>query len=140
MSTPYSCSRPYPRSSLLVRAILELLSGLSCTVYPTQDALYKQLANIRILHRESALRSAHKTDEPIANVLRKAPVLSSTMDEQYTASTLTEVARLEQSLVHQNTASVLRSLASHRGGKGTALKTVLWSRPGWLSGAWLQRT
>ena len=61
--------------------VTQLLSGLSSTVYPTRDALYKQLGNLCILHRESALRAANKTDEPILDVLRKALVLSSTMDE-----------------------------------------------------------
>ena len=54
--------------------VTQLLSGLSSTVYPTRDALYKQLGNLRILRKESALRATTKTDEPIADVLRKAPV------------------------------------------------------------------
>ena len=31
--------------------VSQLLSGLACTAYPTRDALYKQLGNLRILHR-----------------------------------------------------------------------------------------
>ena len=53
-----------------------------------RDALYKQLGNLRILRKELALRAANKTDEPILDVLRKAPILSSTKDEQYSAATL----------------------------------------------------
>ena len=62
--------------------------------------------------------AANKTDEPILNVLRKATILSSTTDEQYSAATLAKVSSLEQSLAHQNTASALRNLAFHQGGKG----------------------
>ena len=50
--------------------VTRLLLGLACTVYPTRDALYKQLGNLRILRREAALRAANKTDEPILDVLR----------------------------------------------------------------------
>ena len=40
--------------------VTQLLSGLNCIVYPTRDALYKQLlvGNLRILCRESALHAA----------------------------------------------------------------------------------
>ena len=65
--------------------VTRLLSGLACTAYPTRDALYKQLGNLRILRRESALRAEYKTDEPILNFLTKAPILSSSTDEQYSA-------------------------------------------------------
>ena len=105
--------------------VTQLLSGLACTAYPMRDVLYKQLGNLRILRRESA----NKSDEPILDVLRKAPILSSNTDEQYSAAMLKKVSSLEQSLVHQNTASALRTLASHGRGDGdgpAALKTVLW--------------
>ena len=98
--------------------VTQLFSGLACTAYPIRDALYKQLGNLRILRRVSALRGANKTDEPILNILRKALILSSSTDEQYSAATLAKVSSLEQSLTHQNTASALRTLASHRGGRG----------------------
>ena len=97
--------------------VTQLLSGLACTVYPTRDALYKQLGNLHILCRESALCAANKTDEPILNILRKAPILSSSTEEQYSADTVAQVTALEQSLTHQNTASALRILASQRGSK-----------------------
>ena len=57
--------------------VTQLLSGLECTAYPMREALYKQLGNLHILRRMSALRAAGKTDEPILDVLRKTPVLSS---------------------------------------------------------------
>ena len=57
--------------------VTQLLSGLACTAYPRRDALYKQLGSLHILRRESALCAANKTDEPILDVLRKAPILSS---------------------------------------------------------------
>ena len=79
--------------------VTQLLSDLACTAYPTRDSLYKQLGNLRILHRESAFRAASKTDEPILDVLRRAPVLY-TMEEQYSAATVTEIAVLEESLKH----------------------------------------
>ena len=97
--------------------VTQLLSGFACTPYPMRDALYKQLGNQCILRRESALRAAAKTDKPILEVLRKAPILSSSTDEQYSAASLAKIASLEQSLMHQNTASALHTLASQRGGK-----------------------
>ena len=98
--------------------VTQLLSGLACTAYPTRDALYKQLDTLCILQRESALRSANKTDEPILDVLRKArysppPRMSSILLPRRPRS-----PALEQSLKHQNMACALLTLASHRGGKG----------------------
>ena len=54
-----------------------LLSGLACTAYPMQDASYKQPGNLRIMRRESAVRTACRTDGPVMDVLRKAPILAS---------------------------------------------------------------
>ena len=96
--------------------VTQLVSCLACTVYPMRDALYKQFGNLCILHRESALHAADKTDEPDLEVLRRAPVLSSSTEEQYSAATLAQVAMLEQSLTNQNTASALHTLASQQGG------------------------
>ena len=70
--------------------------------------------NLRDLRRESA---ANKTDDPIRDVLRKVPILSSPTEEQYSDDTVAKVTALQQSLAHQNTASALRTLASQRGGK-----------------------
>ena len=94
--------------------VTQLLSGLTCTAYPTQDALYKQLGNLCIFHRESALHAGRRTDGPVMDVLRKTPILASSTEEQYTAETVTQVTALEQALAHQNTASALRTLASQR--------------------------
>ena len=77
--------------------VTQLLSGLACTVHPTRNVLYKQLGNLRILRRESAL-CASKADEPILDILRKAPVLSSSTEEQYFAATVAQVAALEHCL------------------------------------------
>ena len=44
--------------------------------YPTWDSLYKQLGNLRILHRESALHAARRSDAPVMDVLRKAHILA----------------------------------------------------------------
>ena len=96
--------------------VTQLFSGLACTAYPTRDTLYKQLGNLCILHRESVLCAAGKANEPILDVLRRPPVLSSSTEEQYSAATVAEVASLEQFLTQQNTASALRTLASQRGG------------------------
>ena len=63
------------------------------------------------------MRTAGKADEPILDVLKRAPVLTSSTEEQYSAATVAEVAELEQTLTHQNTASALRTLASQRGSK-----------------------
>ena len=41
-----------------------LFTGLSCTAFPTREALYKQLGNLRLLCRESMLRSAGNRDTP----------------------------------------------------------------------------
>ena len=92
--------------------VTQLFSGLVCTAYPTRDTLYKQLGNLRILCRESALRALHRTTGPVMDVVRKAPILESSTDQQYTADTVAQVAALEQALTHQKTASALRSLAS----------------------------
>ena len=86
----------------------------SCTAYPTRDALYKQLGNLRILRRESALCTARGSGGPVMDVLRKAPILASSTEEQYSADTVALVAALEQALTHQDTMSALRTLASQR--------------------------
>ena len=65
--------------------VTQLLSGLAC-------AAYKQLGNLRILRRKSALRAACKADEPILDVLRKPSVLSSSTEEQYSAAGVAPVA------------------------------------------------
>ena len=61
---------------------------------------------------ESALCAACRSDWPVVDVLRKAPILVSSTEEQYTADTATQVAALEEALAHQKTTSVLRTLAS----------------------------
>ena len=92
--------------------VTQLLSGLACTAYPTQDALYKQLGNLHILRRESALRAAGKADEPILDNLRRAPVLSSSMEEQYSGGSLP--------LLHRSApASNPRSIGNDRGMVGS---------------------
>ena len=78
--------------------------------------LYKELGNLRILHRESALLSTGKTDKPFLDVLRMAPVLPCSTEEQYSPAMVAQVAALYQSLTHQSTASVLRTLMSQRDG------------------------
>ena len=101
-----------------------------------KDALYKQLGNLFILLRKSALRSANKTDKPILDVLRKAPILSST-EEQYSAATLAQIATVEQSLTHQNTASCVSS----SGKNGRQMPSKLASRSTWGAPCvWLQRS
>ena len=45
--------------------VTALLSGLACTTLPTQDALYMQLGNLRILQSESALRASLRTGDPV---------------------------------------------------------------------------
>ena len=67
---------------------VSLLSGLAYTVYQMRDTLYKQLGNLRILYRELALRTTCRTDEPVMDVLSKAPILASSTEEQYTADTV----------------------------------------------------
>ena len=37
--------------------VTQLLLGLACTVYPTRDAMYKQLGNLHILRRVSIAHS-----------------------------------------------------------------------------------
>ena len=125
--------------------VTQLLSGLACT-YPTRDALYKelgkQLGNLGILRRESAWRAANKTDEPILDVLRKAPILSSSTDEQYSAATLATVFPGAVPRAPEHSFCFAHSCLSSRGHEGTAaaLKTVLWTHPRWCPWAWLQRT
>ena len=93
-------------------------------------ALYKQLGNLCILHRESALRAAGKADEPILDVLRRAPVLSSSTEEQYSAAMVAEVA---VPYTPEYCFCVAYSCISARQQEGmaAALKTVLWTHPGW---------
>ena len=79
-----------------------------------RDALYKQLGNLCILRRESAPRTAHRTDRPVMDVLRKTPILASYMEEQYSADTVAKVTASEQALMHQNTDSALHTLAYQR--------------------------
>ena len=122
--------------------VMHLLSGLACTVYPTRGTLYKQLGNLCILRRESALHAANKSDEPILNVLRKAPVLSFCAEEQYSADKVAQVAVLEQSPQapeHSVCGAYTRVSARQQEGMSAALKTVLWVHPGWHPWAWLQR-
>ena len=75
--------------------VTQLLSGLACTANPTHDSLYKQLGNLRILRRESAMHAAHKSKAPILEVLRQAPILSSTLEDQYSAAIVEKVASLK---------------------------------------------
>ena len=51
-----------------------ILTGLSCTAFPMQEALYKQLVNLHLLCRESMLRAAGNRDAPTLDILMKAPL------------------------------------------------------------------
>ena len=44
--------------------VVVLLTGLPCTAFPMQEALYKQLGNLRLLHRESMLHSVGNRNNP----------------------------------------------------------------------------
>ena len=125
-STPYSCWRPLPRFSPWGRQILESLScSRASPVQPTQRGL--RCTNSLATHTfcvESALRAASKTDEPILDVLRMAPILSFSTDEQYSAATLAKISSLEQSLMHQNTASALRTRGGKKGQQSPQNRTL----------------
>ena len=88
-----------------------LLTGLSCTAFPTREALYKQLGNLRLLHRESMLRSASNKDIPTQDILRRAPLVSST-EIQFSPAVEDQVSSLTQTRSHQNTVSALCTLVS----------------------------
>ena len=90
-----------------------LLTGLSCTAFPTWEALYKQLGNLRLFRRESMLRAAGNRDSPTQDILRKAPLVSSLKEDQLDAVV---VAYAE------------------------ALRSVLRSRPWWHTQPWTKRT
>ena len=64
------------------------------------------------LRRESALRAARSSDRPAMYVLRKAPILASSMEELYTADTVAQIVAWNQAFTHQNSASALRILVS----------------------------
>ena len=55
--------------------VTQLLSGLACILH----VMYKQLGNLHILHRVSALHALHRPDQPNMEVLRKALILSSSI-------------------------------------------------------------
>ena len=70
-----------------------------------------QLDILCIWRRESALRTARRADRPAMDILRKAPILASSTDQQYTADTVAQAVAWVQAFTHQNSASVLRILA-----------------------------
>ena len=72
----------------------------------TAEALYKELGNLRLLHRESMLRAASNRDTPTQDILRKAPLVSSPKD-QFDAAVVDQVSALAQTKSHQNTVSAL---------------------------------
>ena len=59
------------------------------------------------LARESALRAARRADRPVMDILKKAPILASSTEKQYTADTVAQVAAWVQAFTHQNSASAL---------------------------------
>ena len=80
-----------------------LLTGLSCRAFPTREALYKQLVNLRLLRRESMLLSAGNRDTPTQEILRQAPLVSSPKEDQFDAAVVDQVSALAQTLSLQNT-------------------------------------
>ena len=76
---------------------------------PCRCALFIQLDILCILHRESL---STLCPEHVLAVLRNAPILTSSTEEQYFAVTGAPDAVLVQALTHQNAAFALRSLAS----------------------------
>ena len=103
---------PNPR----VRAIL---TGLSCTDFPTWEALYKQLGNMRLLRRESILRSTGNIDTPTQEILIQAPLVSSPKEDQFDAVVVDQVSTLTQTWSHQNTVSAPCSLVSSKAPRPT---------------------
>ena len=94
--------------------VIALFTGLSCTAFPTWEALYKQLENLRLLRRESMLRAAGNKDAPTQEILRKAPLVSSPKGDQFDAAVVDQVSTLAQTRSHQNTMSVLCTLVSSK--------------------------
>ena len=96
-----------------------LLTGLSCTAFPMLEALYKQLGNLHLLHRESMLRAAGNRDAPTQEILRKAPLVSSQKEDQFDAAVVDQVSTLAQTRSHQNTVSALCTLVSSKAPRPT---------------------
>ena len=99
-----------PAAGSMGPRVSALLTGLSsCTAFPTWEALYKQLRNMRLLRRESMLRSAGNRDTPTQKILRQA---SSPKEKQFDAAVVDQVSALAQTRSHQNTVSGLCTLVS----------------------------
>ena len=91
-----------------------LLIGLSCMAHPMREALYKQLRNLHLLHRESMLHAAGNVDTPTQDMLRKAPLVSSPKEDQFEAAVVDQVSALAQTRSHQYTMSALCTLVSRK--------------------------
>ena len=116
-----------------------LLTGLSCTAFPTSEALYKQLGNLRMLHREAMLRSASNKDSPTQEILRQAPLVSSPSETQFDAGVVAQVAALAQMRSHHNTVSALCSLVASRAPRPTQRPSGF-SRPWRRTWPWFEGT
>ena len=53
---------------------------------PPREVLYKQLGNLRLLRRESWVRTAGNSDVPTQDFLRKAPLVPSPLEDQFPPS------------------------------------------------------
>ena len=85
--------------------------------FPTREALYKQLGNLRLLRRESILCAVGNRDAPIQDSLRKAPLVSSPKEDQFDVVVVDQVSVLNQTRSHQNTVLALCTLVSSKARK-----------------------
>ena len=87
-----------------------LLYALVSTAFPIRDTLYKQLGNLHILCRESALQLSPWSDYSALDILRRAHCFPVT--QKSSSPLLLWNVFLKQSMLHQNTASALHTLAA----------------------------
>ena len=76
--------------------------------------MYKQLGNLRSLRRESMLRSVGNKDLPTQDLLKKAPLVSSPREDQFSTAVVDQVSALAQTRLHQTTVSALCTFASSK--------------------------
>ena len=114
-----------------------LLTQLSCTAFPTWEALYKQFGNLCLLCRESMFCAAGNRDTPTQLILRQAPLVSSPEEDQFDVAVVDQVSAVAQTRSHQNTA--LCTLVMSKSPKPTQ-RSVRQSQLLWRTWPWTKRT
>lgn len=94
----------------------EFLSGLSCTAFATQEALHKQLVNLHMLRRESALWAFWKAEDPSTDILKGALLLAS-LKVQFSAAVVQHISTQEETRSHQIIVSALVILVAQKASK-----------------------